>query len=138
MDTPTLRRQRAGGFMLDMLAAAALMMAINQAMSIADGNAPVDSRPPGVSQAVLTPAGLIVQNAPARVACSPIEESGSPLLRGYGRYLLAEHALATGDFLSLPTGCALKQSALIVQPSAVQIQVNDEQELVQPEGLRLI
>ncbi|MBB5190165.1 hypothetical protein HNQ50_000887 [Silvimonas terrae] len=138
MDTSTLRRQRAGGraagFMLDMLAAAAFVLAVNQAMNIADA-ADTTASAPGIEQAQITPAGLIVQPRATRAACKPIEESASPLLQGYGRYLLAEHAIAAGDVLSLPASCPQKQSALTVQPA---LQVNDEQELVQPEGLRLI
>ncbi len=137
MDTSTHRRRRAGGFLLDMLAAATFVLAVNQAMNMADA-ADTTASAPGVEQARLSPAGLIVQPRPVHAACKPIEESASPLLQGYGRYLMAEHAIATGDVLSLPASCAQKQSALTVQPAAAELHVNDEQELVQPEGLRLI
>ncbi|GGP27353.1 hypothetical protein [Silvimonas amylolytica] len=136
MDTST-QRQRAGGLMLDLLAAGALCMAIAQAMNIGRPAQAADETP-AVPMAFISPTGLIMPQAKANVVCSPIEESESPLLRGYGRYLIAEHAIAAGDVLSLPSSCALKPNVAPAQASTVRLQLNDEHELVQPDGLRLI
>ncbi|GGP19921.1 hypothetical protein [Silvimonas iriomotensis] len=136
MDTST-KRWRAGGLMLDLLAAAALCMAIAQALNMGRPAAAAAEESP-VPVAIISPTGLIMPQGRANTACTPIEDAESPLLRGYGRYLIAEHALAAGDLLSLPGSCALKHSATAARPSTVRLQLNEEHELVQPDGLRLI
>lgn len=122
--------------MLNLLAAMALALAMLQAWTLLETVAET-TRTTAATLAVTGP--VIAVRAPQTMGNCRAHKSrdDNSLLQGYSGYLLLEHALANGDVLAQPQLCHPGNTSSAL-PTASPVNLNEQQELIQPEGVKLI
>ncbi|WP_283149994.1 hypothetical protein [Silvimonas soli] len=132
----TEQRHDRSQLMLNLLAAMALSLAILQAWTLLETVADTTRSVPATEAA--TGPATVMRAAQAQTPCQAHKtRDDNSLLQGYSGYLLLEHAIADGDVLSQPLACAPGKTMSARSPAS-PVNFNDQQEMIQPEGVKLI
>ena len=124
-----------GPFMLNLLAAMALSLAVLQAWTLLET---VTDTPHSAPVTTTNNAVITVRAMQTTGSCQTRKSrDDTSLLQGYSGYLLLEHAIAGGEAFDLPSTCK-PASTVPVTPVASPVKLNEQQELIQPEGVKLI